>query len=193
MLAADNWCVKVQERIYGPYSSQQLRKFAHQGRFSASSMVAPAGSRNFREARAEPQFASFFGVDPAPSTATRNFGKRADEAPSVIKRATSNGAAAPTEDVGVANFIIIFDVVSAAAARAETAILSLGPAFRVGDNIWTVQSELTALGVRNAIAPHLSPRDSIFVVDATRGRASWMNFAPEIHAKLAAAWANARH
>lgn len=192
MLAADNWCVKVQDRIYGPYTSQQLRKFAHEGRFASSSLVAPAGSRNFREARAEPQFASFFGLGAAPASTTRNFGKRADE-PTATPHRGAGGAQAEVPDLSVANFIVIFDVVSAAAARAETAILALGPAFRISENVWTLQSDLTALGVRNAIAPHLTQRDWIFVIDATRGRASWSNFAPEIHAKLAAAWANARH
>ena len=192
MLAADNWCVKVQDRIYGPYSSQQLRKFAHEGRFAATSMVAPAGSRSFREARAEPQFAAFFGVASAAAPAARNFGKRADEPGTAADRAPTPGTL-PAPEISVANFVVIFDVVSAAATRAETAILALGPAFRIGENVWTLQSDLTALGVRNAIAPHLTPRDCIFVIDATRGRASWSNFTPEIHAKLAAAWANARH
>lgn len=199
MLAADNWCVKVEERVYGPYSSQQLRKFAHEGRFAPASMVSPAGSRTFREAHLEPVFAAFFGVEGNTASA-RNFGKRtdvepvkADAAPS--KSQTKAGAAArraPGSDPTVGNFIIIFDVISAAAARAEAAIMSLGPAFRMGDNVWTVACELTALGVRNAIAPYLMPRDSIFVVDATRGRTSWQNYAPELHAKLAAAWSHAR-
>lgn len=192
MLAADNWCVKVQDRIYGPYSSQQLRKFAHEGRFASTSLVAPAGSRNFREARAEPQFAAFFGLGSEPARAARNFGRRADEPPAAARHAPS-GSKSEAADASVANFIIVFDVVTAAATRAETAILALGPAFRVGENVWTVQSDLTALGVRNAIAPHLTPRDSIFVIDATRGRASWSNFPPEVHAKLAAAWAQIRH
>jgi hypothetical protein len=204
MLAADNWCVKVDERIYGPYSSQQLRKFAHEGRLAAWSLVAPAGSRTWREAREEATFASFFGLEtPRATTPPRAFGKRSEfpeeqlEEPAakgidtiVISHRASAKAAAET---GPTNFVIIFDIISAAASRVETAVLSLGPGFRIAENVWTVSCELTAIGVRNALAPYLLPRESIFVIAAARGRTSWQNYAPETHAKLAAAWAATKH
>lgn len=209
MLLADNWCVKVDERIYGPYSSQQLRKFAHEGRLAAWSLVAPAGSRSWREAREEPTFAAFFGLESIRATerSARVFGKRSDieseertDAPPARKSAykpadpmahAQIGRQSPAES-GPTNFIIIFDIVSAAASRVETAILSLGPGFRIAENVWAVSCELTAIGVRNALAPYLLPREPVFVIAAARGRTSWQNFTPETHAKLAAAWATAR-
>ena len=204
MLAADNWCVKVDERVYGPYSSAQLRKFAHEGRLAAWSMIAPAGSRNWREAREEPNFAAFFGVEAHANVGAPAFGNR-DASCVDVDLATSRNekagrAAVPSRKVrpdkpaepAQSNFILIFDVVSASASRVETAVLSLGPGFRIADNVWTVRCELTAIGVRNAIAPFLHPRESIMVIDATKGRTSWQNFAPEIHAKIAAAWAATR-
>lgn len=202
MVAIESWCVKVDERIYGPYTGPQLRRFARQGRFAARSLVAPAGSRCWREARHEPAFADLFAEESrAPANASRCFGKRVS-----ASRETGANAQAPTarlanrlpptlkpqsavaDDGAMANFVIVFDVVSAAASRVEPAILSLGPAFRIADNVWTVCCELTAVGVRNAIAPYLLPREPIFVVDATRGRTAWQNYTPELHAKLAAAW-----
>ena len=202
MLTADNWCVKVDDRIYGPYSSVQLRKFASEGRLAAWSLVAPAGSRTWKEAREEAAFAAFFGVDirNGATSLSRTFGRRDDTneqaetpAPSLrVKVQKPSEGSSAAEDKGLANFIIIFDVVSAAASRVETAVLSLGPSFRIADNVWTVCCELTAIGVRNAIAPYLLPKESILVVDATRGRTSWQNYAPEIHAKLSSAWAGSR-
>jgi hypothetical protein len=207
MLAADIWCVKVDERVYGPYSSQQLRKFAHEGRLAAWSLVAPAGSRTWREAREESTFASFFGLDaPRASTSAKAFGKRSDmlDEPTATTAATTvktmpegfaintRTSAKPSVETGPTNFVIIFDIVSAAASRIETAVLSLGPGFRIADNVWTVSCELTAIGVRNALAPYLLPRESIFVIASARGRSSWQNYAPEIHAKLAAAWATSK-
>ncbi|MEL7488803.1 MAG: hypothetical protein AAGJ87_16520, partial [Pseudomonadota bacterium] len=91
-----------------------------------------------------------------------------------------------------ANYVLIFDVVSAAASRAEAAILSLGPGYRIADNVWTITSTLTAIGVRNAITPYLLPHESIFVVDATNGRTAWQNYAPELHSKLSATYAAAK-
>ncbi|GAB4528922.1 MAG: hypothetical protein Kow00133_17780 [Amphiplicatus sp.] len=202
MVAIESWCVKVADRIYGPYTAPQLRRFARQGRFAARSLVAPAGSRCWREARHEPAFADLFEDDARPPAQLhRCFGKRVStsrekgpdaQAPAARLASrlppTLTPQSAVADDGAMANFVIVFDVVSAAASRVEPAVLSLGPAFRIADNVWTVCCELTAVGVRNAIAPYLLPREPIFVVDATRGRTAWQNYAPELHAKLAAAW-----
>ena len=114
-----------------------------------------------------------------------------EKAPTVNREKT-NRPKARTERTATqaenANFVIIFDVVSAAASRAEAAVLSLGPGFRIADNVWTVSCNLTAIGVRNAIVPYLLPRESIFVVDSTNGKTVWENYPPEAHAKITAAW-----
>ena len=189
MLAAENWCVKVDEKVYGPYTSEQLRKFASEGRLAAWSLIAPAGSRAWREANTESIFSSVFGVSDIKlkkTGAPRAFGKRDD----TDSNNTQGQAAAG--DSKVANFVIIFDVVNAAASRVEAAIMSLGPAFMITENVWSVTCELTAIGVRNVIAPYLNPKESIFVVDTTRGRSSWQNFSPEKHAKISAAYLTMR-
>ena len=208
MFAADNWCVKVNDKVYGPYTSQQLRKFAHEGRLAAWSLIAPAGSRAWRKAQDENTFASFFGVEPKRTAGSaRSFGKRdeatedfdACDAETAVETDTAKPrpsnkpkprTAINAEQPEPANYVLIFDVVNAAASRAEAAILSLGPGFRIADNVWTISSTLTAIGVRNAVAPYLLPHESIFVVDATNGRTAWQNYAPETNAKLAAAYVN---
>lgn len=194
MLAAENWCLKVDEKVYGPYTTSQMRKFAHEGRLASWSLISPAGSREWREARKEGVFADFFGCkrDSKKDPSARPFGKREYEEtaseheiePQIKLRAKH----AHNDDIGVANFIIIFDVVSGAASRVEAAVTSLGNGFRVADNVWNVTCELTAVGVRNAIAPYLSGRESLFVIDATRGRTSWQNYVPELHAKISASY-----
>lgn len=183
MLGSENWCVKVDDRVYGPYSSEQVRKYAHEGRLAGWSLIAPAGSRSWREARAEPSFASFFGEKSAPTAAAANaFGKRdvANDQPAI------KGGKRPAP--ALANFVIVFEIAEGAANRLESAVHGLGTAFRVAENVWSVTSDLTAVGVRNALAPYLSPREAIFVIDATHGRTSWQNFAPELHAKISAAY-----
>jgi len=195
---ADNWCLKSSDRIYGPYTSAELRKFAHEGRFAASSMIAPAGSREWREARAEPTFAQFFGYAMARETAN-GFGRRdiaSAEKSRTPRRAQPLGQSArnapPTEQAAPANFVLIFDVTNAAASRVENAVSSLGPAFRLAENVWSVNCSLTAIGVRNAVAPFLRPHETLFVIDATNGRTSWQNYAPEAHAKITQAYVHAR-
>ena len=196
MLAADNWCVRVDEKIYGPYTSEQMRKYAHEGRLAASSLISPAGSRAWREAREETAFSSFFGYTPPANSNAKDdtaFGRRAGQIDIKTRsegKKTKPGSERPT--LQLANFILVFDVVNAAASRVTAAVNSLGEAFRIADNVWTVNCELTAVGVRNAVAPYLNPRESLFVVDTTRGRTSWQNYAPELHAKLSAAYASKR-
>lgn len=211
MLAAENWCIKVQEKVYGPYSTKQMRKFAHEGRLAAWSLISPAGGRSWREARRETVFSTFFDGELAAPAAVANgsksFGRRSDceyvadepaakppvnGVPAKDVRAMRSARAETKPDAAAesntANFVVIFDVVSASASRVEAAMLSLGPAFRIADNVWHVTCELTAVGVRNAIAPYLRGSESIFVVDASRGRSSWANYAPEANAKLSAAY-----
>lgn len=193
---ADNWCIKSNERVYGPYSSRDLKKFVSEGRFAAWSLVAPAGSRDFKEAKAEPAFAQFFGLE-APA-ATSGFGKRDTPAANdesdraAPRRAKPLGRetrhAPSTEQATLSNFVIVFDTVNAAASRVENALSSLGTAFRLAENVWSVTCPLTAIGVRNAISPFLRPYESLFVVDATNGRTSWQNYAPEAHAKISQAY-----
>ena len=212
MLAAENWCIKVQNKVYGPYTTQQMRKFAHEGRLASWSLVSPAGGQAWREAKREMVFANFFGKETPVKDAKapgKAFGKRSDcenvvneNVPQTEKNAAINAKAGnairttraqeETESCD-ANFVVIFDVVSAAATRVEAAMLSLGPAFKIADNVWHVTCELTAVGVRNAIAPYLRGSESIFVVDASRGRSSWSNYAPEANAKLSAAHFHTAH
>ncbi len=219
MLAAENWCIKVKDKVYGPYTKEQLLSFARQGRLAPWSIISPAGGQTWREARSEPAFAALFDSQTAGATHAKGqrvhdsaFGKRTDWnaqganaedhepatpadggitalGPEFRKRYNQRRAANAPH---TANFIIVFDVVSGAASRVQAAVMSLGPAFRVAENVWSVSCELTAVGVRNAIAPYLRGSESIFVIDTTRGRTSWRNYAPETHAKITAAYLTSR-
>jgi len=189
MFAAENWCIKVDDKIYGPYTSKQMRKYAHAGRLSSASMISPAGSLAWREAHKESAFSSFFGFNTRSTPAHNDdsaFGKCHNNSARVRNSRPRSKNDKP--EIQSANFILVFDVVNAAASRIEAAIRNLGQAFRIADNVWAVNCDLTAVGVRNAIAPYLRSRESLFVVDTSRGRTSWQNYAPELHAKISAAY-----
>ena len=183
MISAENWCVKVDEKVYGPYTSVQLRKFAHEGRLAAWSQIAPAGSSAWRSASKEAAFASFFGADfeaeDQQGRQRRSFGKRDFNEIDTQKPATQ-------AEVQTSNFVIIFDSLDGAALRLESAIRGLGNAFMISPNVWALTSNMTAVGVRNALAPHMNVREPLFVVDTRRGRTSWQNYTPELHSKISA-------
>ncbi len=213
MPVSEEWCIKVNDRVYGPYKAQELSQFAREGRLAAWSLVSRKGLSKWCKAKDERAFASFFQnidckADPAHSAAgARAFGRRADatlqEAPSSTassKTAATNTAATNTGATNNETFpvtqndkkyVVIFDFVSGAAGRLAPAINRLGPAFRIGDNVWHITTALTANGVHNALAPHLQRHESIFVVEANRQNSSWSNFGPEVQSKISAAWNNA--
>ncbi|MEM8936961.1 MAG: hypothetical protein AAGC77_11195 [Pseudomonadota bacterium] len=200
MLAAENWRVKVEGKIYGPYTPRQMHAFAQQGRLAPWSLISPDGAEKWREAIHETTFMGAFGLSGAAhkKAIARTFGKRetskdtapAENAakPASLSSSTVERSTPPvdTQHGALAQFVVVFDVVNAAATRIEPAIRNLGHAFRLADNVWNVTTSLTAIGVRNVLAPHLYKHESIFVVDAKRGRTSWQNYAPEVHAKITA-------
>ncbi|MEZ5897612.1 MAG: DUF4339 domain-containing protein [Parvularculaceae bacterium] len=200
MLAVDNWCIKVNDRIYGPYTSNQLRKFAHEGRFAQTSLVAPAGGKEWRQAADETSFANFFGASPTDAGQQRSFGRARPKANVVEthphRRSTDRPAGqASSKDArkeSVSNFIVIFQVDSVAGNRIEPVLAAMGPTFRLAQNVWTVKCAYTAIGLRNSIAPFLRPQEAVFVIDATNGRTCWQNYAPEPHAKISAAFVGAK-
>lgn len=176
MLSTDNWCIKVAEKVYGPYSTHQLESFAQQGRLGPQSLVAPAGGKMWRAAKQYPNIAEILEADHTKTAST-------EEKPA--PRAGGHEKAEPE----IANFIIVFDVVSGAASRLEHVVRNLGPSFRLTDNVWAVSSDQTLMGVKNHLAPHLGVREPIFITDTTRGRSVWQNFPPEKHSKMVKAWA----
>jgi hypothetical protein len=175
MLATDNWCIKVSEKVYGPYTQDQMAAFAGEGRLSLRSVVSPAGGKMWREARQFPPLAALFD---GTKKSEKAFGK-----------SSSVKANHKVPDDGEAsNFLVVFDVVAGSAGRVEPALRSLGTAFRITDNVWLLTSTQSALGIKNTLTPHLNVREPVFVVDCSRGRTSWQNFVPELHARLAKAW-----
>ncbi|NHK26997.1 DUF4339 domain-containing protein [Parvularcula flava] len=177
MLSTDNWCIKVAERVYGPYSTDQLETFAMQGRLGPQSMVAPAGGKMWRAAKQYPNIAEIL-----------DGGRQETITAEQVARSNQKKKPSEDEEPEIANFLLIFDVVSGAASRLEHVIRNLGPAFRVTDNVWAVSSDQTLMGLKNLLTPHLQVREPVFIVDSTRGRSVWQNFPPEKHSKMIKAW-----
>lgn len=50
MAGTDHWCMNVEGKVYGPYNADQMRSFVEERRLAYHSLVAPAGSRDFRPA-----------------------------------------------------------------------------------------------------------------------------------------------
>lgn len=168
------WTINVAGRTYGPYTAERMRAFAAEGRVGPHSLVAHEDSGDWHEAQHEPEFSEFFSrpadtpAHPAPATAP----------------------AEPAEPAR-AHFAIIVDLKSRAPVNLEQAFMSLGPAYKLLSNVWIVSSDQTVNAMRNRLVQELGKLDSLFVIDATRGKAAWFNFGPDADVRIRRVWQKA--
>jgi hypothetical protein len=181
------WTINVSGRVYGPFSSERMRGFVNEGRLAPHSLVAREGSADWHEARHEPEFSEVFSHRGTPVMATAEV----KSAPAPVQQlapqvSQANGASA-LADQAPAHFAIIVDQKSQA-INLESAIGSLGPCYRLTQNVWIVSTDQSVSTVRNRLVQELGKADSLFVVDASRGKAAWFNFGPEADVRIRRVW-----
>ena len=84
--------------------------------------------------------------------------------------------------------MILDQKAQAAASNLEEAINSLGQSYRLTTNVWIIATEQTVSAVRNRLVQELGKADSLFVIDASRGKAAWFNFGPEADVRIRRVW-----
>ncbi len=177
------WTMNVSGRIYGPYTSDRMRDFIHEGRMAPHSLITREGRSDWHEARDEPEFAELFipnGAHHMHSAFTQTpFGT----APSHMTPPVTDNAM-PAR----AQFAVIVDQKSRSTGNLDKAILSLGPAYRLSASVWIVSTDQSVNAVRNRLVQELGKLDTLFVVDATRGKAAWFNFGPEADVRIRRVW-----
>src|ERR1700753_3097967 len=112
-----SWIISAAGRTYGPYTIEQLRAFAAEGRLARQSLVARAGETEFRKACDEPALGDLF--------APLKTGPDADLAP--VQRRESPMAFGRSEKSlraeGPSHFVIIADMKSGSITRLEETIV----------------------------------------------------------------------
>ena len=179
------WTMNIDGRLYGPFTSDRMRDFAGQGRLGAHSLVAREGSSDWHEACDEPEFSHLFSTrngEPAPAL-------QANGGPATA--AAASGTPAEPQEVIRSHFAILVDKKSTSVGNVDETIHSLGPAYRLLPNVWILTTDQTANAVRNRLVQELGKFDSLFVIDASRGKAAWFNFGPEVDAHIRRVWRKA--
>lgn len=97
-------------------------------------------------------------------------------------------AAAHESEVPRTQFAIVLDLKSRGSGNLEQVIASFGPSYQLLPNVWIVSSDQTANAVRNRLVQELGKSDSLFVVDASRGKAAWFNFGPDADVRIRRVW-----
>jgi hypothetical protein len=200
------WTINVSGRVYGPFTSERMRAFVGEGRLAPHSLVAREGTTDWHEARDEPEFSDTFAqrtaqtvaepadtnpaaVAPAPQQAADQQTAPAPQ-PTIAPQAPAHAATrAPSAEPAIAHFAVILDQrAQAAASNLEEAINSLGQSYRLTTNVWIIATEQTVSAVRNRLVQELGKADSLFVIDASRGKAAWFNFGPEADVRIRRVW-----
>ncbi len=177
------WSINISGRLYGPFTSERMRSFAGEGRLAPHSLIAREGTDDWHEAHEEPAFCDLFA------------GRAKDKDPVV----TPFAAHVPKSDVGGkekmegarTHFVVIIDLKSRPAGNLEETVNSIGPNYQLMPNIWVISSDQTVNAVRNSLVQQLGKADSLFVIDASHGKAAWFNFGPEADVRIRRVWQKA--
>jgi len=181
----DTWTISANGHTYGPYTVEQMRVFAAEGRLASHSQVAREGGDQFHPASADGELAALFrAVAPTPArpvfftaegdAVQQNFGRNEDEK-----------AGERT------HYVIVADMKSRSISGLEEEIFNFGPAYPIMPQGWILATEMSLNEVRNALVKKLGKLDTLFVVDATHDKAAWFNFGPEAETRFRRIWQKA--
>jgi hypothetical protein len=166
------WTMNIAGRVYGPYTAERMRTFIAEGRVAPHSLITREGASDWHEARHEPEFTELFPHTPmangAPAPHGPTFGEHAEHVR--------------------AQFAIIVDLKSRSSGNLDKAILALGPAYRLMPTVWILSTDQSVSAVRNRLVQELGKLDTLFVIDATRGKAAWFNYGPEADVRIRRVW-----
>lgn len=160
-------------RIYGPFTNERMKAFVSEARLVRSSLVAPEGSQDWKPAGETPELAPFFVKPPLyTSDGALAAGIAVEEHP----------------ETGASLFAVVVDQKSSAVAAIDKEIANFGESYRLLPNVWIIAGEQSVGAIRNRLFQVVGKTDAFFVIDATRGKASWSNFGPEADAHIRNVW-----
>jgi len=191
---SDSWNINVGGRSYGPYSLQQMQGFVADGRLAPHSQVSQPGTDVTCAAKDDVALAKLFSTpkkaEPVPSATGRFFTAKnaTDDDTNSPKFGRSSEEAANSAERG--RYLIIADMKSSSISGLEEEILNLGPAYALLPQIWLLVSDHSMTAIRNILLQKLGKIDTLFVIDATRNKATWFNFGPEADARIRRVWSD---
>lgn len=180
------WIINVAGRAYGPYGLEQMHAFATEGRLIAMSQIARAGETEFRNALDDPDLAPLFM--PSRGTAVAEPLRPRDPVHQPAFGKFDGSAKEPADDAGPSHVVIIANMKSRSINGLEEEIVKLGHVCQVLPQVWILTTELSVNALRNLLIQQLGKLDSLMVIDASRDKAAWFNFGPEIDARIRRAW-----
>lgn len=180
---SQSWMVTVEGQAYGPYPLEQMQAFIAEGRIVAQSQVSQAGEAEAHPAIDDPVLGELLRPAKSKPAAVSQRLTPAEPAVSGKFGRLSDG------DAGEAShFVVIADMKSRSINGLEEAIFNLGQAMPLMPQVWLLTTTQTISAVRGALVQKLGTLDTLFVVDTTHDKAAWVNFGPEIDARIRRVW-----
>lgn len=163
---AMTWFVKVEGRVYGPYTGAQMRAFVGEGRVAAHSTVSENRESGFAAASDIPQLKAWL-----------------DEA----RKAPHEKRPLPA-DARTANFIVAADLNGAQSGAFKAALAEFGEVEPVTPGVWILRGAASAAHLRNELSHLLNRDDKLLVVDASRDRSAWFNLGRDADERIRDLW-----
>jgi len=163
---AMSWYVKVEGRVYGPYTGAQIRAFITEGRVAAHSSVSEQRDDGFMAASEIPQLKAWL-----------------EEA----RRSPGEKRAAPA-DARTANFVIVADVQDQSRSAFQAALSEFGAVEAITPGVWLLRGSASAAHLRNELSHLLAREDKLLVVDASRDRTAWFNLGRDADQRIREMW-----
>lgn len=174
-----SWTISVAGQVYGPYSTEQMRVFAAEGRLARRSLVAVAGETDFRRAVEQPELAPIF--QPSMARSEGAIAQALPREPKEFGRAEAGGGER-------SHLLIVADLKSSSLAKLEEEIATFGQSIAILPQAWLLTSNASVNTVRNQLVQQLGKLDMLFVADASNDKAAWFNFGPEADARIRRLW-----
>jgi hypothetical protein len=161
------WWVRVDEKVYGPYSIAQMNRFIGEGRVVATTLLSAKADGEFSPAHTLTSFRSTLHEQ------RTNF---------QVQRADRRKPA------DTANVLVWAELMSNASRRFENELHQLGAVAEIIPGLYILRTRNTAGVVRNALSQVLDRGDKFLVMDSTRDRLAWFNLGPEVDARIREVW-----
>ena len=161
------WFVKVDGRVYGPYTPAQMRAFVSEGRIAAHSQVSENREQGWRAASDIQQFKLWL-----------------DEA----RRTPEETKPTPKKPAPAANFIVVAQLQTENHTGFEQSLRGHGDIEAVAPGVWLLRGATTAAHLRNELSHAIERTENLFIVDATRDRAAWFNLGQDIDQRIRSLW-----
>ncbi|MBO6765426.1 MAG: DUF4339 domain-containing protein [Maricaulis sp.] len=164
-----SWFVKVEGRVYGPYTPQQMRAFVAEGRIAAHSQISPDRDGIWAQASDIEEFRDWL----------EDLGQRKQPE----KRVTPGARPA--------NFVVIAEIHSETAAEFAHALAAYGDLESITSGVWLLRGPTTSAVLRNELSHILGRDDKLLVIDASHDRAAWFNLGREADQNIRELWSRA--